>query len=66
LSWSSISLFNIDEELLKWIFELCETGMAVSLHMTVLKAGESDASFIRRKTACAQYFIVHRFVRAHN
>ena len=50
--------------LLRWMFELREQGMPVSLRMVYLKAGELNASF-RRKSVPAKYASVRRFVRSH-
>ena len=50
--------------LLRWMFELREQGMPVSLRMVYLKADELNASF-RRKLVPAKYASVRRFVRSH-
>ena len=50
--------------LLRWMFELREQGMPVSLWMVYLKAGKLNASF-RRKSVPAKYAAVRRFVRSY-
>ena len=50
--------------MLRWMFELREQGMPVSLRMVYLKAGELNARF-RRKLVPAKYAAVRRLVRSH-
>ena len=57
-------LEEVGVDLLRWMFELREQGMPVSLRMVSLKASELDANF-RRKSISAKYASVRRFVRSH-
>ncbi len=54
----------IQEQLLRFIFELREQGMGVSISMVVLKAMFLSREF-REKTRNAQYHSVRRFIRCH-
>ncbi len=58
-------LAPIEDELLRFIFELREQGMAVSTSMIVIKASILDAGFAS-KTKTGKYFAVRRFVKAHS
>ena len=57
-------LVPLTDPLLSFIFELCETGMAVSINMIVLKAAHLSRPF-HEKSSKAQYHIVNRFVKSH-
>ena len=57
-------LFPLTDPLLSFIFELHETGMAVSITMIVLKAAQLSQPFCE-KSSQAQYHIVNRFVKSH-
>ena len=57
-------LFDIDDTLLQWIFELRQQGMAVSYRMLELKACELLPAFCH-KTATSKRFAVYRFGHAH-
>ena len=57
-------LVPLTDPLLSFIFELRETGMAVSINMIVLKAAHLSRPF-REKSSKAQYHIVNRFVKSH-
>jgi transposase-like protein len=58
-------LNNIEEELLAFIFEHRENGLAVSIRMVTTKACQLDGDF-RRKTARAKDQAIRRFVKSHN
>ena len=57
-------LVALTDPLLSFIFELRETGMAVSINMIVLKAAHLSRPF-REKSSKAQYHIVNMFVKSH-
>ena len=57
-------LVPLTDPLLSFIFELRETGMAVSINMIVLKAAHLSRPF-HEKSSKAQYHIVNRFVKSH-
>ena len=57
-------LIPLTDPLLSFIFELRETGMAVSINMIVLKAAHLSRPF-HEKSSQAQYHIVNRFVKSH-
>ena len=57
-------LIPLTDPLLSFIFELRETGMAVSTNMIVSKAAHLSQPF-REKSSKAQYHIVNRFVKSH-
>ena len=57
-------LIPLTDPLLSFIFELRETGMAVSINMIVLKAACLSRPF-HEKSSQAQYHIVNRFVKSH-
>ena len=57
-------LVALTDPLLSFIFELRETGMAVSINMIVLKAAHLSRPFCE-KSSKAQYHIVNRFVKSH-
>ena len=57
-------LVPLTDSLLSFIFELHETGMAVSINMIVLKAAHLSRPF-HEKSSKAQYHIVNRFVKSH-
>ena len=57
-------LVQLTDPLLSFIFELRETGMAVSINMIVLKAAHLSQPFCE-KSSKAQYHIVNRFVKSH-
>ena len=57
-------LAPIEDELLRFIFELHKQGMAVSISMIVIKASILDAGFAS-KTKFVKYFAVRHFVKAH-
>ena len=57
-------LFPLTDPLLSFIFELRETGMAVSITIIVLKAAQLSRPF-HEKSSQAQYHIVNRFVKSH-
>ena len=50
--------------LLSFIFELCETGMAVTNTIVLLKAAQICRDF-HEKSHSAQYYIVRRFIKIH-
>ena len=54
-----------EDNLLRFVFELREQGMAVSTSMIVIKASILDADFAS-KTKIAKYCAVRRFVNAHS
>jgi transposase-like protein len=58
------SIDSIEDELLKWIFELRETGMSLSFRMIVIKAGEHLPEF-RRKAFWSKYQCVRRWALRH-
>ena len=58
------SLAPIQEVLLRFIFELREQGMGVSITMVMLKAAHLSREF-REKSRIAQYNSARRFVRHH-
>ena len=58
------TLVPYTDALLSYIFELCETGMAVSYTTVLLKAVSVSREF-REKSRKAQYSMVKRFVKAH-
>ena len=53
-----------EDELLRFIFELREQGMGVTVRMVVLKASELSNAF-RHKTPLAKEHAVRRFVKSH-
>ena len=55
------SIKAIGAELVRFVFELREQGMPVSTRMVVLKAGQVDATF-RRKKEQTKYGIIRRFL----
>ena len=57
-------LKEVGVDLLRWMFELLEQGMPVSLRMVSLKASELDANF-RRKSISAKYVSGRRFMCSH-
>ena len=57
-------LIPLTDPLLSFIFELRETGMAVSINMIVLKAVHLSRPF-HEKSSKAQYHIVNKFVKSH-
>ena len=58
------TLVPYTDPLLSYIFELHETGMAVSYTTVLLKAASVCQEF-REKSRKAQYSMVKRFVKAH-
>ena len=58
------TLIPYTDPLLSYIFELHETGMAVSYTTVLLKAASVSREF-REKSQKAQYSMVKRFVKAH-
>ena len=58
------TLVPYTDPLLSYIFELCETGMAVSYTTVLLKAVSVCREF-REKSRKAQYSMVKRLVKAH-
>ena len=52
------------ENLLSFIFEMRETGMAVSVNSIVLQASQLSREF-REKTYTARHSAVHRFINVH-
>ena len=52
------------DNLLSFIFEMRETGMAVSVNSIVLKASQLSREF-REKTITARHSAVHRFINVH-
>jgi hypothetical protein len=57
-------LADIEEELLKFIFENRERGMSVSIRIVIMKAGQLDPPF-RHKTDRAKDQAIRRFVASH-
>ena len=57
-------LEEMENDLLIWIFELREQGMAVSIGMIAMKACELDRDF-RNRTEHARYQCARRFTIAH-
>ena len=57
-----LSLYT--DSLLSFIFEMRETGMAVSVNFIVLKASQLSREF-REKTITARHSAVHRFINVH-
>ena len=53
-----------EDEILRFIFELREQGMGVTIRMVVLKASELSNAF-RHKTHLAKEHAVRRFVKSH-
>ena len=58
------SLVPIEEDLVKWIMELRESGLAVSTRMVKIKASELQGSF-RAKSNRAKDQCIRRFLAAH-
>jgi transposase-like protein len=58
------SLEAIEEQLLIWIFELREQGLAISYRMVQIKSASLLASF-RRKSDWSQYQCVRRWLKSH-
>lgn len=58
------SLFAMRDDLLQWIFELRQDGMAVSSRMVIIRVCQADNTF-RRKNRDTQYGIVRRFLRTN-
>ena len=58
------TLVPYTNQVLSYIFELRETGMAVSYTTVLLKAASVSREF-REKSRKAQYSMVKRFVKAH-
>lgn len=54
----------IEDDILKWIFELREQGMPVSTKMVVMKASQIDSTF-RRKSDWTKLQAVRRFTQSH-
>ena len=52
------------DSFLYFIFEMRETGMAVSVNSIVLKASQLSREF-REKTITARYSAMHRFINVH-
>ena len=52
------------DRLLSFIFEIRETGMAVSVNSIVLKASQLSREF-REKSITARHSAVHRFINVH-
>ena len=52
------------DRLLSFIFEMRETGMAVSVNSVVLKASQLSREF-REKSITARHSAVHRFINVH-
>ena len=52
------------DNLLSFIFEMRETGMAVSVNSIILKASQLSREF-REKTFTARHSTVHRFINVH-
>ena len=59
---SFLSLYT--DNLLSFIFEMRETGMAVSVNSIVLKASQLSREF-REKTYPARHSAMHRFINVH-
>ena len=59
---SFLSLYT--DNLLSFIFEMRETGMAVSVNSIVLKASQLSRKF-REKTITARHSAMHRFINVH-
>ena len=59
---SFLSLYT--DRLLSFIFEMRETGMAVSVNSVVLKASQLSREF-REKSITARHSAVHRFINVH-
>ena len=57
-------LFLYNDSLLSFIFEMRETGMAVSVNSIVLKVSQLSREF-REKTYTARHPAVHRFINMH-
>lgn len=55
---------QIEEDLLRFIFENREQGFSVSIRMVLMKAANLDTEF-RRKTDRAKDQIIRRFVKSH-
>ena len=53
------------DNLLSFIFEMRETGMAVSVNSIVLKVSELSREF-REKTITARHSAMHRFINVHD
>jgi transposase-like protein len=56
------SLSPLRDDLLQWIFELRQDGMAVSSRMVIIRVCQNDNTF-RRKNRATQYGIVRQFLR---
>ena len=52
------------DRLLSFIFEMRETGMAVSVNSIVLKASQLSREF-REKSMVARHSAIHRFINVH-
>ena len=52
------------DRLLSFIFEMRETGMAVSVNSIVLKASQLSREF-REKSMTARHSAIHRFINVH-
>ena len=59
---SFLSLYT--DSLLSFIFEMKETGMAVSVNSIVLKASQLSREF-REKTITARHSAMHQFINVH-
>jgi hypothetical protein len=57
-------LAPFQNDLLRFIFELREQGMAVSINMVKIKAAQLSTEF-EQKSECAQYNTARRFVRSN-
>jgi len=60
----SSTLHAYEDELLRYIFELRECGMAVSSKLVIIKAASLSRAF-REKEALSQYHCVRRFFIQH-
>jgi hypothetical protein len=58
------TLQTIEEDLLKWIFEQRECGLAISVRMVTAMAQKLDSAF-RRKSDRAKDQAIRRFISAH-
>ena len=57
-------LFLYTDNLLSFIFEMRETGMAVSVNSVIVKSLQLSREF-REKTYTARHSTVHRFINVH-
>ena len=57
-------LSDIEEELLRYIFESREQGIAMTIRLVTAKACELDSTFCRKSTVAKEHAIC-RFVKAH-